>query len=274
MGELKTRVKDLNLKGLTIFHLNIRSLLYKLDQVKPMLMQANIHIMCITETWLNNNISNHELTIQGYKLVRKDRTTKRGGGIIAYIRNDIDYDEIDESEAGETQGPQIETLWIKINFKHTRPILLCIMYNPPNCSITNALSELGLQMKQYRPVTDHEIYMLGDTNVNMLQKNTAEFKKTKWFCFNNGLEQIITEPTRITQTSSTLIDIIFTNVKDRISQYGNVETCASDHYVIYLNRKIMRRQDNKTKIKARSYKKYKKDDFIASLDAHDWEDIY
>ena len=274
MSELKTRVKDLNLKGLTIFHLNIRSLLYKLDQVKLMLMQANIDIMCITETWLNNNISNHELTIQGYKLVRKDRTTKRGGGIIAYIRNDIDYDEIDESKAGETQGPQIETLWIKINFKHTRPILLCIMYNPPNCSLTNALSELGLQTKQYRPVTDHEIYMLGDINVNMLQKNTAEKKLNKWFCFNNGLEQIITEPTRITQTSSTLIDINFTNVKNRISQYGNVETCASDHYGIYLNRKIMRRQDNKTKIKARSYKKYKKDDFIASLDAHDWEDIY
>ena len=129
-------------------------------------------------------------------------------------------------------------------------------------------------MKQYRPVTDHEIYMLGDINVNMLQKNTAELKKNKWFCFNNGLEQIITEPTRVTQTSCTLIDIIFTNVKNRISQYGNVETCASDHYGIYLNRKIMQRQDNKTKIKARSHKKYEKDDFIASLDAHDGEDIY
>ena len=243
MGELKIRVKDLNLKGLTIFHLNIRSLFYKLDQVKLMLMQANIDLMYITETWLNDNISNHELAIQGYKLVRKDRSTKRGGGIIAYIRNDIDYEEIDDTQAGETQGPQIETLWIKMNFKHTRTILLCIMYNPPNCSIKNALSELELQTKQYRPVTDHEIYMLGDINVNMLQKNTAEFKKTQWFCFNNGLEQIITEPTRITQTSTTLIDIIFTNVKNRISQYGNVETNASDHNGIYLtlceNRPLM-----------------------------------
>ena len=177
MGELKIRVKDLNLKRLTVYHLNIRSLFHKLDQVKLMLMQANIDIMCVTETWLNNNISNHELAIQRYKLVRKDRSTKRGGGIIAYICNDIDYEEIDDTQARETQGPHIETFWIKTNFKHTRTILLCIMYNPPNCSITNALSELGLQMKQYRPVTDHEIYMLGDINVNMLQKNTAEFKK-------------------------------------------------------------------------------------------------
>ena len=65
MGELKIGVKDLYLKGLTIFHLNIRSLLYKLDQVK---LIKSIDIICITETWLHNNISNHELTIQGYKL--------------------------------------------------------------------------------------------------------------------------------------------------------------------------------------------------------------
>ena len=90
-------------------------------------MQSNIDIMCITETWLHNNISNHEITIQGYKLVRKDRTTKRGGGIIASIRNDIDLEEIDDTKAGDTQGPQIETLWIKINVKYTRPILLSII---------------------------------------------------------------------------------------------------------------------------------------------------
>ena len=39
--------------------------------------------MCINKTWLYDKISDHEVGIDGYDLVRKD--------IIIYIRNSINY---------------------------------------------------------------------------------------------------------------------------------------------------------------------------------------
>ena len=133
--------------------------------------------MCITESWLHSNISDHELNIQGYNLVRRDRTTKKGGGIIAYIRSDIYFEEISIADIGETGGPPIETLWIKIIQKCTRPILVCVLYKPPKCTTTKALSDLGNQMKQTRPISEHELYMIGDMNTDMLKKIQQTSKK-------------------------------------------------------------------------------------------------
>ena len=46
--------------------------------------------MCINETWLDDKISDHEVGIDGYDLVRKDRK-RTGGGVAIYIRNSINY---------------------------------------------------------------------------------------------------------------------------------------------------------------------------------------
>ena len=53
--------------------------------------------------------------------------------------------------------------------------------------------------------------------------NTAcpQFKKYKEFISNFGLKQLIRHPTRITCSTSSLIDNILTNAKESISQYWN-----------------------------------------------------
>ena len=53
-----------------------------------------------------------------------------------------------------------------------------------------------------------------------------------------GLTQLITEPTRVTQYSRTLIDLCLTNSPDKICNSGVVNNGISDHCVIFLTRKI------------------------------------
>ena len=53
-----------------------------------------------------------------------------------------------------------------------------------------------------------------------------------------GLTQLITEPTRVTQYSRTLIDLCLTNSPDKISNSGVVNIGISDHCAIFLTRKI------------------------------------
>ena len=72
-------------------HLNIRSILYKIDQVKMMISQAKIDILCLTETWLTKATTNHELSIDGYAILRYDSISQRGGGILIYIKDNLSY---------------------------------------------------------------------------------------------------------------------------------------------------------------------------------------
>ena len=53
-----------------------------------------------------------------------------------------------------------------------------------------------------------------------------------------GLQQLISEPTRITKSSSTLIDLIFTNSPDKIVCSGVSHISISDHSLIYAFRKL------------------------------------
>ena len=55
-------------------------------------MRNHADIVCITETWLTNYLSNLLIEIDNYSLVRKDRNVeKRGGGVFGYtyIRTDF-----------------------------------------------------------------------------------------------------------------------------------------------------------------------------------------
>ena len=49
-----------------------------------------------------------------------------------------------------------------------------------------------------------------------------------------NLKQLITEPTRITPLSSTLIDVIFTNLPDNTTCSGVSHIGISDHSLIYV----------------------------------------
>ena len=53
-----------------------------------------------------------------------------------------------------------------------------------------------------------------------------------------GLLQLMTEPTRITPTSATLTDVIFTNCSDRIVCSGVRHISISDHSIVFAYRKL------------------------------------
>ena len=77
-------------KGFKIGHLNIRSLIKNIDQLKIYLSNHQHDIIRINETWLDDKINTYEVSLDGYDLERKDRK-RTGGGVAMYIRNSISY---------------------------------------------------------------------------------------------------------------------------------------------------------------------------------------
>ena len=89
------------------------------------------------------------------------------------------------------------------------------------------------------------------------------------------LSQIIDEATRITSTTSTLIDHFITNRPEKISDSGVIHTRISDHSMIFAIRKInfsVKRHVNIVEI--RNMKKFNDLKFLKDLQNQPWDHIY
>ena len=63
----------INRPGLKIVHFNTRSIINKLEKIKIFSAIISPDIVCITESWINPNISHIELQISGYVHYLSDR---------------------------------------------------------------------------------------------------------------------------------------------------------------------------------------------------------
>ena len=82
----------------------------------------------------------------------------------------------------------------------------------------------------------------------------------------NGLKQIINNPTRITDTTESLLDHILVNTPNKISQSGVISKGFSDQDLIYCTRKHFKTKSGKhNSIKIRSMKNYSKELFLEEL---------
>ena len=110
-----------------LVHLNIRSLrnTAHLTQLKEFLSKTKTEALTLSETWLNTTITNAEIYIEGYTLYRQD---------CAYIRNDIKVSKLKEiSSISENYFHQ---LWLKLQSKKLKSIVICISYRPPECPLS------------------------------------------------------------------------------------------------------------------------------------------
>jgi hypothetical protein len=88
LKELTTKL-NLSLKDLKIAHLNICSLRNKIDELKYLQETCQFDIIAITESHLDAAVVNTKIAIDGLKLVRLDRTERKGGGCVLYYKEHL-----------------------------------------------------------------------------------------------------------------------------------------------------------------------------------------
>ena len=96
---------------------------------------------------------------------------------------------------------------------------------------------------------EQESILLGDFNTDTSSTKPSTLKKSLSDFMNLfGFTQIINEPTRVTDTSSTTIDLILVSDVEKITQQGVISNGISDHDIIFATRKIHKSQFSKGKI--------------------------
>ena len=131
------------------------------------------------------------------------------------------------------------------------------------------LDKLSTFISRNNNFDDQEVYILGDLNINLINKQKHipnGIKCYKECCSLYGLKQLIGTPTRVTGNSFSILDYILTNSTDRVSQSGVIDTGISDHQLIYCTRKIIRTKFNSHKnITIRSLKNYGQNVYLEEL---------
>ena len=247
--------------------LNIVSLPKHIDEIRISEVFKSLDLFAFNETRLDPSISDEQVKICGYDLIRKDRS-RRGGGVCIFLRSSINYQIRSDLVPNDLEGVCLEI--IKPN---SRPFIVASVYRPPDCS-----SEFFTSFESMIKAADNEnkeLHILGDLNCDMLKHMPDKPTKTLKSIFEMyQLSQIIEEPTRITNTSSTLIDHHVTNSIEKIALSGVIHMGISDHSLIYAIRKInpvTKTRSNATTIEFRNMKRFNQQQFIVDLLGQPWE---
>lgn len=248
---------------LKVGHLNVRSLSTGFEHFREIVIVHKFDVMCLTETWLTANASSDAFVIPNYNLIRNDRDG-RGGGVAIYVRSDFVAKKIDPP----VNVTGIEALFLQVRIGRFS-MLFCVLYVVPRFSITSLIDYTDTTISALLPHFDRVIF-LGDFNVDQLH-NTALLQSMSSY----GFEQLISEPTRVTASSMTLLDVIFYNKSDQVASSGIINAdLISDHSLIYcvLKHEITRLAPRT--ITYRNFKQFAYEHFLRDLENVEWDTIY
>lgn len=154
---------------------NMMFLAPKIDVVRYYATFANLDLICLTETWLQERIPDSIASINGFNVVRLDRQTSVHGGVYLNIK--------------DSDNPSFEVLWIKT--RPTRPprgvgSIVIGTVHPPNANNSAMLSNLMDCLSSIESQhTNCGIILLGDFNGLNVSNLKSSFK----------LKQIVNFPT-------------------------------------------------------------------------------
>ena len=186
------------------------SLAPKIDEVNYFATRKNPDLICLTETWLTEAISENCINIPGYYLTCKNRSTGAHGGVCVYINNSIQYKTLDQ-----LHHPELEVLWVHIRPKRLPRGIPCIVtgtvYHPPSADdniMIDYLSSTHMFIEGLYPGCG--IFLTGDFNRLNINRLLAQF----------SMKQLVRVPTR----GDSILDLIITNMpqlydKDSVERY-------------------------------------------------------
>ena len=104
--------------------INVDSLCKHIEEICYILINSLLEVLAINESKLDDTISDTEVYIPGYIIIRKDRS-RSGGGVALYIRENLSY----TNRIGLVSDT-LEMICVEISLPHSRLFLVSTWYRP------------------------------------------------------------------------------------------------------------------------------------------------
>ena len=243
--------------------LNARSIINKKTELNIMVDDIKPHIIGITESWANKDITNAELGLEGYVMFRKDRIHQCLGKT-EYIKDTIPAYEVQLQEEADCN----EAIWCNLVTGHTA-VIIGVVYRCPNITkqnnekIHNAINE----------VSKGDCIIMGDFNHGNIKWDTLQstgVEDSTFLCLvqDNFLTQHVFEPTR----PARVLDTVLSSQKEFVDNVEIQEPLgSSDHNQLHFNINI---KSDKTKVKQcrRDFRKGNYREIRKNLAHIDWDE--
>ena len=281
-------------KGIMNMHLNIRSLRYKVYEVKQLIKQHNPHIFGVSECELNKDrVEEKTLKIPGYDILFPKSWSLHGyARVIVYVKKTFKYQQISELE-----DDLVQSVWLKGGQRNSKDIYFCHAYREHLSREGTAAQRnyMGRFLAQWEAAAQHggraepnETHVCGDINIDVYQgkwlqqdyQHLSLSRLIKNTCDLNNFHQLVKEVTRVqfnsinNTTEVSCIDHIYTNAKFRCSDPIVVSFGDSDHDLIKYTRYSKNPPIPARILCKRSYKNFNKDAFLQDVAKMDWSDVY
>ena len=239
----------------------MRSLLPKVEHLEATMGLNGVSLAFITETLLNDNIDDADIHIPTYIVITRDRVSRIGGGVCAFVKNHIPFKVLTELHEDE-----FETLWLHIRprkiFRGFSCLIVCVAYKPPSSDnkafIDHLISKVDLALAIY---PNAGIFIVGDFNKCPISSLLRHF----------SLKQIVKNPTR----NDVILDLILTNMSDFCPQVNVIAPLGrSDHNSVLFTLEKTNCQNQSNKVIIRRGNARAKRDFNEWLTRINWLDLY
>ena len=216
----------------SIFSHNCRSLHGHFDELSALLNSINFKfdVISFTESWLNDGIKNL-VSFHGYKAYHSLRPNSSYGGISVFVKDKFTVKVIPNTCISLDT---IECLGLTLcNNNHRINVITIYKPNTSKSLFTEkcmeVLSTVGVRGAG-------ELYVCGDFNIDLLQCENDDDTQHFLTLFQSlSLLPVISKPTRITDTTATLIDHIYVANPYKV-QPGIIVDNISDHMPTFMIR--------------------------------------
>lgn len=227
--------------GLSIIHINIRSIEKNLDEFLVYISQLSNPPECIVLSETRNVINPKDFSIKGYNNFYNYGGINKNDGTMVYLKEHLIICNHENIELNSFN-------FISLNFKfYGQKVTLLAIYRPPSTSPQLFLDSLELLYKQNENMEKNCIIFVGDINIDILSINDDIANEYLNLQNEYGLIPVINVPTREQGLSSSCIDHIFVKTKTSPEKLtpAVIRCNITDHYCTFL--RISTNQNNEIK---------------------------
>jgi len=204
-----------------IEHINSQSLLGHLDEVKLLVVERKLDILCVSETWLLPSMEDRFISIPDFNIFRQD--LGRGGGVCIYVKKCLTAHKV---AVNVDRVAEVEDLWITVQCRKLPSIIIGTVYRHPKALVASYdyISDIFKAIS----LRNKPVFIFGDMNDDMLIPNSRLDQVIR----NLKLSQIVNKPTRISNNTATLLDLLITNKPEMLIQSDVLPCQVADHELV------------------------------------------
>ena len=254
------------ISDLSLGLLNCQSLKNKDSLILSSILENNLDIVLLTETWIKNNTSDLdqtwlqccELNSNNYKIENIPRKgEKRGGGIAIVIKNNLN-----KKLLLKLDKPEFEAAIWKINSEN-KLLHIMTIYRPPNASTITQFTDALCHTLENCLADYKNLLIVGDFNIHTNNWEDSEVLNFLDTTDALGLVQHVKFPTH---KQGNTLDLVFSNCVTNQVKACTPADFISDHRLININMTIKKAKSNSIPTQGRKWKNFNPVSFFTDAD--------